>query len=342
MDFRSGLKRSVSDPGVQSENSQKSKKSNLNLIHAVPSDKVLNSNIPPDICNHDVKLVNKKFSVNGTHQTVVEMKESTKLFQRHNSIGLWEDFSRNGYILLRGVLDRDAILQANLDIRKRLVKMCLVDQSDSLTALSSSGYTVEMASGFLVCKGLGGNPSPEDHARQGAWRDLCHSSTVQVLYVFLHQSLPAQYFTYRILQILQSILNNEIVDIILLLLADGKSQCEDPGYQVRKFGQEKAWLRVKAAHEFTPEHADIYHFRVRVCPTVDCCELAHIIFVYNRSAPNFMSNPILPLQQLSRLTMLPLQIIHYLHHRRASKALFTKELMLGLIIQLKQLIQLPS
>lgn len=51
---------------------------------------------------------------------IKEMKDSAQLFLDKNAVGLWKLFSESGYLLLRGLLNRDDVFKAGKTIRKSL------------------------------------------------------------------------------------------------------------------------------------------------------------------------------------------------------------------------------
>jgi NTP pyrophosphatase (non-canonical NTP hydrolase) len=156
---------------------------------------------------------------------------------------LWDQFDRDGYLYLPGVLCREEILKAKDSVESSLVSMKLLSE-DRNTALSSNGWTVDTMSGGIISgqDDYGGNGSAEVERQ---WKALCTAQAVQT--------------------VLQGDCNRTIRQILSLLSA-GRQQAiaSSSDYKCTSglYHPHHTWLRVKAPSEYTPEHADIFYFKV--------------------------------------------------------------------------------
>jgi hypothetical protein len=96
---------------------------------------------PEDICGYKVVKHNNEYIIPELSQPVLQMEDSAHVFNSGDPRELWDVYNRQGYLLLRGVLDLSLVKAVNKDIRS------------FLTALNTStrdpkGWTVEMVTGY--------------------------------------------------------------------------------------------------------------------------------------------------------------------------------------------------
>jgi hypothetical protein len=198
--------------------------------------KIKASTIPKDIggrkvTNGIVKLMN---------QTITGLVDSTSLLSAtENPNQLWKQYKKNGYLMFKNLLDRNSVLETKEAANRTLRKLKHVD--DENVAISKEGWILEIDSCAQIKgknKFVDDDSIDETNADTKAWHDFCHSKNVS------------------------SLISHEKLKYVLKLLALGKEVEESTPFDPFVFDPNYSWLRVKAPNEFTPEHADVYFFKV--------------------------------------------------------------------------------
>jgi hypothetical protein len=188
--------------------------------------------LPRDIGSRKLKpYVMKKMK-----QTVGGMICSTDMYMSGSYAALWERFEADGYLLLRNLLNRDEVLNAREDIESSLVGMKYLS-TDRARAESKVGWTVDTLTGTIIA---GQDDFANDRGSCGDnnWLKLCKSKS------------------------LRRLLDKKQVTEVVDALAVGRSLKTNTSFDNKLYHPEHTWLRVKAAGEYTPEHADIFYFKV--------------------------------------------------------------------------------
>lgn len=168
------------------------------------------------------------------NQSVDYMVDSNALLQAGDAASLYQRFTEHGYLLFRGLLDKNDIMNARRVVLETLQELRAIDEEGNV--LATAGWTVDTLTGELIS---GKSDFREEQGGlEAKWREACaHSS-------------------------LLSIKQNNALKKAFTLLSQGKSTAEKCRYSPRTFAPHYSWLRVKATDEYTPVHADIFYYKV--------------------------------------------------------------------------------
>lgn len=205
-------------------------------LHATESSHAAISSLydhPRDVGGH---ITTSDGMVPGMNQPVCEMIDSTKLYKSKDYRGLYEAFERDGYVLIRGIVNRSALAEAHTSALSALCSQGMI--ADNGEATVKEGMTVDAATGCFIPGNkayiTSGALNKSPHA--GMWNDLLNESCVA------------------------EIKAGRAVKSAFRALADGRQIVEGIPITARAFSPKYEWLRVKAPGEFTPEHTDIFYF----------------------------------------------------------------------------------
>eukprot|EP01038_Epipyxis_sp_PR26KG_P007767 gene7767-10552_t len=222
------------DKAKISQVNKKSKLSN-NKIHCKEI-------FPADIGSKKVKQ--GKITQDNMNQSIQSIIDSTKLYHEGKIEELWRNFRQHGYIYVKGLVDRDIVLDTKELINDTLHNMNYVKKDKNnddvkYTAISPHGWTVDTDTGCAI-KGKDDYTDAIDEKQEiRLWKSLCSSNEFKYL---------AQH---------------ENVKKLIIMLRDGKQSNEGKLPMIpHSFYPNFSWLRIKAPHEFTPEHADEYFFKL--------------------------------------------------------------------------------
>lgn len=173
------------------------------------------------------------------NQGVDYMVDSNALLQAGEAEKLYQRFAEHGYLLFRGVLDKNDVMNARRVVLETLKELGTVDEEGNIQA--DAGWTVDTMTGELISgkKDFHEEEEGPEGGLEGRWRAACSQSS------------------------LESIKHSPVLKRALTLLSRGKSEAEQCRYSPRTFAPHYSWLRIKATDESTPVHADIFYYRVR-------------------------------------------------------------------------------
>ena len=86
--------------------------------------------------------------IKSMNQRVTSIDDSIDLFKSRDADALWKQFCMNGYVLFRGLLNRDVVLSARQRIDALLKKMNHMDEDGQAT--SKQGWTLDRDSGTVI------------------------------------------------------------------------------------------------------------------------------------------------------------------------------------------------
>ena len=166
------------------------------------------------------------------NQTIEHMTDSSTFVREGNFEALYAQYSENGYVFLRGILERNDIMNARNAIMQTLLKLDVMDEAG--LCKSRSGWTIDTKNGDLI---QGKSDFSEETGLEDVWLKTCSSACIT------------------------SIKSNPALKRALTLLSKGKSKAEKCSFEPFTLAPNFAWLRVKAKGEFTPIHADVFYYR---------------------------------------------------------------------------------
>lgn len=209
---------------------------------------------PPDLGGRKVNSKGLVQSYTKYPTNLKFMEDSSHLFLENRGSELWNKFSHDGYLLLRGFLNKRSVEEAHSEITNALISLNHVSKDSKHTALSKTGWTVDMESGTIIAgrDDFADDKINKQETRQ-KWYELGKSKSLQDI---VNNSSLASLF-----KLLSSAKSLEETSAQLKSRTNKTVSTASMQYIPRLFHPNFSWLRIKAHEEFTPAHADIYYFR---------------------------------------------------------------------------------
>lgn len=190
------------------------------------------SSIPRDIGGHKTK----NCTAPGMQQPIAVMTDSTAFFTSGNDRALFEAFDRDGYLLIRNVIEK-GMIQSVQDYVKGVLTSSGAAAIDG-TAICKRGWTVDTTSGVFI-------PGSSDYVTSKIIQNNPHEHMWD--HVASEKSVVDLKSSREVKEVFQS-------------LARGRSAVDGETITPRAFSPQFAWMRVKAPGECTPEHSDAFYF----------------------------------------------------------------------------------
>jgi hypothetical protein len=117
--------------------------------------------------------------IKSMNQRVILIDDSIGLFKSRDADALWKKFCMNGYVLFRGLLNRDVVLSARQRINALLKKMNHMDEDGKAT--SKQGWTLDRDSGTVIV-GQDEYYKDENNEEEAVkmWKKMAHMREIEV------------------------------------------------------------------------------------------------------------------------------------------------------------------
>ena len=184
---------------------------------------------PKDIGSFKV-IGNNEKKCNG--KKVDSIQDSSHLLS--DSASLYEKFRADGYLYLKGLLNRDDIIAARDKVEGDLKRMGHISEDGKATR--TKGWTVETKTGTVI-NGADDFANNLDPAELQKWKEFGRSPEIQ------------------------SVVHSSHLRSVLTILSRGKTIIEGTASLPRSFDPNYTWMRIKAPNEFTTEHSDFFYFK---------------------------------------------------------------------------------
>jgi hypothetical protein len=192
--------------------------------------------------------INQAGYVEGTHQRVVEMKDSSAFVKSGDWSKLWERFYLDRYLLIRGAINQSDIVKARASIDNCLECVEFISPDGKLRQKSQGGMTVDVATGNII-------PSTSEHI-------LEEKPGIKANILDFKETLLKDFFMTKEVR---SVFDHPAIERVMSMIAKGmQARYEDQKFDVTPYLLDPyaSWLRVKAPQESSNLHSDVFYFKV--------------------------------------------------------------------------------
>lgn len=200
----------------------------------------------------------------------MHLRDSKMLFDENDANMMWSRYRQDGYLLFRGLLPRESVLEVQHQITQLLGDGNLVNSLYEAT--TRDGWIVDVPQSSSVIQGTNNFDKAISDEETDRWKRICNQKSIMVIQCILELLMSLiRYLTLYTDDYFKDILRNEAMARVLDLLAEGKRFSDGLPCRSRYFHPYYTWLRIKAPGELTVDHADVFYFhvgdRMHVCPS---------------------------------------------------------------------------